>query len=150
MTQAGLPLRERFDRYVSPEPNTGCFLWTGALDPHGYGALTVKGVTAKAHRLAYEFECDIADPTLSVLHKCDVRCCVNPDHLFLGTRAENLADMRSKGRHYTKLSSAQVIAISADPRSHRAIAREYGVVKSTIGNIKRGTARLDCFAQGKP
>lgn len=146
MTTRGLPLRDRFNLYVFPEPNSGCFLWTGAVDPHGYGAITVNGITAKAHRLSYEFNYGAIPSDMSVLHKCDVRCCVNPNHLFLGTRADNLQDMRNKNRHFKKLSNSDILKICKDSRSHREIAKEYGVVKSTIGNAKRRAA----FDAGKP
>jgi lambda repressor-like predicted transcriptional regulator len=73
---------------------------------------------------------------------------VNPHHLFLGTQADNVADMNSKGRGViprgerngnAKLTLEQVLAIEADTRLQRVIAKEYGVVQQTVSNIKRGT-----------
>src|SRR3990167_3892348 len=88
-----------FEDSYMPEPNTGCWLWTGATRYDGYGTRPWRGKTsAQAHRIAWEvFRGPIPDG-LQVLHRCDVRCCVNPDHLFLGTQLDNMRDMIQKGR----------------------------------------------------
>lgn len=81
-------------------------------------------------------------------HECDNPLCVNPDHLMPGTRADNVADMMARGRHggggvrgedhpFAKLSESDVLAIRSDPRTNRAIAAEYGIDRSTAGDIKR-------------
>lgn len=84
-----------------PEPNSGCFLWLGYANEKGYGFLNTSRLIGKpllAHRAAWLVKHG-EWPTLCVLHKCDVPCCVNPDHLWLGTRKENNQDMTAKGRH---------------------------------------------------
>jgi len=75
-----------------------------------------------------------------VMHKCDTRACINPAHLKLGTRKDNLADMTTKGRRRgcIKLTLGQVVAIRADPRSQHKIAAEYGVTQSNVWRIKHG------------
>lgn len=93
-----MSILERFESYISPEPNSGCWLWTASLDRKGYGHMVVDGRLMPAHRLAYERYVGPIPAGLLACHKCDVRCCVNPDHLFIGTHADNMQDMVRKGR----------------------------------------------------
>ena len=80
------------------EPNTGCWLWAGRL-VEGYGIFTLNHRDNQlAHRASYEHFVGPIPQGLFVLHKCDVRSCINPDHLFIGTHADNMADMKRKGR----------------------------------------------------
>lgn len=75
-----------------------CWEWNGILTRDGYGAIRAHGRMRLAHRLAYTVWSGPIPDDLCVLHKCDNRRCINPDHLFLGTRLDNTADMLSKGR----------------------------------------------------
>ena len=81
------------DHFI-PVPWSGCWLWEGYIR-NGYGRLRQKSV----HRLAWEEVNGPIPPGLSVLHHCDVRLCCNPDHLFVGTNADNNRDMSAKGRN---------------------------------------------------
>lgn len=77
----------------------GCWLWTGAKNEKGYGIVGLPGGrTTKAHRVALEIQGGPFAASLCVLHRCDAPACVRPSHLFLGSRSDNNADMRSKGR----------------------------------------------------
>lgn len=84
------------------EKTTGCWIWTGSRDKMGYGRY--RGVKyrlspcALAHRISWLIEHGSLDPSLCVLHRCDNPPCVRPDHLFLGTKADNTEDMITKGR----------------------------------------------------
>jgi hypothetical protein len=77
---------------------TDCWLWTAATTRNGYGKLTHDGQTLLAHRLVYELVFGTLPATLAVCHRCDVRLCCNPYHLFLGTIGDNNRDMYAKGR----------------------------------------------------
>lgn len=75
-----------------------CWTWTAARLPFGYGEFRLDGRPVRAHRLAWEWEHGPIPPGLCVLHRCDRPECVRPSHLWLGTKAENTADMKAKGR----------------------------------------------------
>lgn len=134
---------------VSPEPNTGCWLWTGCVNHHGYGEATLlhpRRVTTKMHRHFFFAAGGALKPDQQVLHSCDVRSCVNPDHLFAGTNLENRADSVRKRRHsfgerrpQAKLSLAAVQLILARPYQNvNVMAARFGVSKWAIFDIRAG------------
>lgn len=91
---------ERFMAKVIPEPNSGCWLWVGGVTGTGYGQFwdSSRKVKVIASRWAYEqFKGYIPDGIFSC-HHCDVRSCVNPSHLFLGTQSDNMTDCSKKNR----------------------------------------------------
>jgi hypothetical protein len=98
------PHRNRFRRKIKLDPATGCYLWQGSTDNHGYGQLSVggrKGRPRKAHRITWELARGPIPAGMNVLHTCDTPACVRIGHLFLGTQADNVADMDKKGRRRT-------------------------------------------------
>lgn len=135
----------------------GCWLWQGALKGNGYGVIGDDAPSRRqvyVHRLMWrETHGALPAKGLEVCHKCDVRNCVNPDHLFVATHAENIRDQVEKGRNRkgvsvywsVKLTEAQVLEIRArHATGERAatLAREYGISSSQaefIVNRKRWT-----------
>lgn len=145
---------DRFWAKVRPEPGDACWLWTASTNAHGYGKFgtTYLGPgtskTIAAHRWSWEFNNGPVPDGLGVLHKCDVRLCVNPAHLFLGTNGDNNRDAQVKGRtqqgerHYAaKLDAASVAAVrvryAAGDVSQTQLAAEYGVTQGAIGMALR-------------
>lgn len=138
-------LEARFWRHVNPEPNTGCWLWDGPIDDFGYGRFRVGQKKRRARRISADLH-SIEVPAGKILrHKCDVPGCVNPDHLLVGTHAENNRDRSVRGRScsgeaspFAKLSIESVRAIRAANGTHRALAAQFGVSHAVIGKIRRG------------
>jgi hypothetical protein len=143
------PLEVRFWRYVSPEPNSGCWLWTGWANAKGYGGIGGANCKKhlKAHRVSYEMHNGpVGD--MCVLHKCDNPSCVNPQHLFLGTNATNSADMVAKRRARGKgskggdhpralIDEAAVIHIRSKRMKQSEYADLYGVTQTCVSDVQR-------------
>lgn len=128
-------------RSCNIDAETGCWVWVGASTRSGYGRMGAM----RAHRASFEaFKGEIPEG-LVVMHTCDRRSCVNPDHLVAGTQQQNLDDMRAKGRQRyltgsdhpgAKLSESQIAAIRDDKRPLKTIAAEYGVSSKTVEKIR--------------
>jgi hypothetical protein len=138
------PIEQRFWSKVLK--GDGCWPWMRARYPTGYGLFVVEGKDRPASRVAWELTHGPIPDGLSVCHHCDNPPCVRPDHLFLGTTADNMADMVAKGRNargeksrLAKLTEADVRAIrsrAASGVSSRVLATEFGVCMSNIWLIK--------------
>lgn len=148
-----VPVDVRLKRLSTVNAATGCHEWAGSRNPKGYGDAWDGVTMVKAHRLSYQTFVGEIPEGLFVLHRCDNPSCINPDHLFLGTHAENMADMRAKGRSVSdkrprgennvlaKLTEEAVRQIKqclAEGQRNVDLAREFGVKPDTISNIKRG------------
>jgi hypothetical protein len=133
----------RFEKKHIPEPNSGCWLWTGSVGGGGYGQFWFQGRHALAHRAAYEIFVAPPPPDHAVCHSCDNPLCVNPAHLFVGTRADNSADMvaknrQARGEKYARsgLNAETVRLIRSSPLPDTDWAAKLGVSKGAINHIR--------------
>ena len=140
---------ERFEAYVIPVTETGCWIWIGP-SCNGYGSARKNKKNVRAHRYSWEQVNGQIPPGMCVCHKCDTPLCVNPEHLFLAPQKGNIRDMDSKGRRsagerhavtlrragLVKLTEPQVLSIRSDPRGNVMLAALYGVTKENISSIK--------------
>lgn len=166
-------IRSLIERRTFREPNSGCWLWEGESCGSGYPFIrhptfgTLKNGSKRrirGHRASYAAFNGPVPRGMLVCHKCDVRLCINPAHLFLGTDEDNNRDMRSKGRARTisgdnhfwkgktvpqfvkpgelhnmaKLTEAQALEILKSEQPYSKLSAHYGVSKSTVCAIKRG------------
>lgn len=138
-----MTLSERLDFYSMPEPNSGCQLWLASVNDKGYGHFYYGSTRGKAHRASWVAEHGPIPDGLHVLHKCDVPSCINPDHLFLGTHDDNMADMVAKERYARGSKVGNATATLADVRLIRAghlevaeLVRQTGLSETTVRNIQ--------------
>lgn len=141
---------------VKVNPETGCWEWTGTKR-NGYGRTMTGSRTdgtrksISAHRLSYQLFKGEIPIGYDICHKCDNPCCINPDHLFAGTRQENVDDRERKGRNIVprgesngraKLTANDVYNArnerSLKGTSYQALAEKYGVAKRTIMDAVKG------------
>lgn len=127
----------------------GCMLWTGYRQPNGYGYVNVSRYHLAAHRLALMLSGVAVPSGMDVCHTCDVRNCINPAHLYVGTRRQNMADCTARRRHNkphgahhwsSKLSDNDVRAIraaSARGELQADIAARFSINAATVSRIAR-------------
>lgn len=130
--------------------SSDCWYWMAYTDPAGYGIFIANGEN-KAHRTSYKLFKGEIPQGMKVMHKCDTRCCVNPDHLVLGTQADNVKDMVKKGRNKTvpkpgaanpmaRATNEVVAAIRSEVKAGAlqiAMAEKYKLSKMTVSRIVR-------------
>ena len=127
--------------------STPCWLWLGAKDRTGYGTVYVEGKNHKVHRLVWQMKHGTIPCGMLVCHRCDVRNCANPTHLFLGSQSDNMRDMYDKNRQpckmgesngNSKLTSSEVQGIKSlreNGTTLRELSSIFGVCMSTISRV---------------
>lgn len=155
---------ELLDASSIPCPASGCRLWFGLLNEKGYGRVNINGRMIKVHRLRWELDHGPIPFDVNICHRCDVRCCIEPLHLFAGLQADNVADMMAKGRHVppptlypdrpkkrigvgtprgensaaSKLTDEKVRLIRSSLAKHAELAVILGVDRKTVRMVRAG------------
>lgn len=149
--------KNRMEAAFTVDQSSGCWVWSGPKSGRGYCEIFIGGVKLRAHRVAYVLWRGPIPYGLYICHHCDNPSCINPDHLFAGTAADNSLDQVSKGRHpaktmpeafvkgenhpAAKLSNSdipQIIRLRAEKKSLREIGALYGIAPATVSNVVHG------------
>lgn len=146
---AWTPVIDRLTARLFQDPNSGCWLYEGRVNKYGYGKIGGrKRITYATHRVSYQHYVGTIPEGMLVCHKCDTPSCCNPNHLFLGSNADNVADRTSKRRdargsgHGMALldegKATEIFGHLMAGDTLASIAKRYGVSISTINAMKRG------------
>ena len=132
-----------------PIPECGCWIWMGAYEEGHYGQITYNKKHWSAHRLSWTFHRGRIPKGMNVLHHCDIRLCINPSHLFLGTKKDNTQDAKKKnrlrnksfpGEHNprAKLTDKLALLIRSSSLDALTIAKQLNVSRTTVYGIRKG------------
>ena len=134
-----------------PEPNSGCLLWEGTLSSKPgkrvkqlYGSIRLRQKMVRVHRVAFEAAYGPIPEGKDVLHTCDVTICCNPNHLFLGTNADNIADKVAKDRGRKRLTHEKAVEIHALRQTGMRVgelARKFDLHPGFVSNLLSGKRR---------
>ena len=142
------PRSDIYKRFFSKVNKTqDCWEWQSTIKKDGYGSFHFNGRQEQAHRVSYILNTGEIPEGMKILHKCDNRKCVNPDHLFIGTLVDNVKDMDSKQRRGTRSKLTyddveQIKKLLADRYSQVVIGKMFGVCQNVISKIKLKKTRL--------
>lgn len=136
--------QERIRRRSVVKPDSGCWEWAGGRQANGYGRISFMKKSSYVHRVSYlVFKGEISSD-LDVCHSCDNRICCNPDHLFLGTRLDNMRDCVSKGRHSHGEKHSQFVSgeNSATAKLNWVQVREIRRLRDSFGRKTKDLAAM--------
>lgn len=130
--------RTRWEEAFVPEPNSGCWLWLRSINNKGYGSGSLGGKRQYAHRYSYERSVGLIPDGMKVCHRCDVPCCVNPAHLFVGTQRDNMRDAAIKGRTAKGLRHGTYTHPESRTTGDRSAARRHPeqVLRGEVRSLK--------------
>lgn len=143
---------ERLASRSELNPRTGCLIWRGSVNKDGYGSLQLEGKILRTHRVAWILKNGPIPKDRIICHHCDTPACVNTEHMYLGTDQTNSDDKIKRGRINSRkgglngravVPAADIQEIRNDTRPSRILAEFYGVNRSTIQRIKKGTTWSD-------
>ncbi len=132
---------KRFYDKVKVDVNTGCHEWTGGKTTQGYGNFRFNGRVSLAHRVSWTLRYGGITNGLHCLHKCDNPSCVNPEHLFLGTHQDNMADRDAKGRGKQLRGEAHCSATITREQAQDVVNKLSVVKRHSGGRVKNGELR---------
>lgn len=131
----------RFHAKIERIPGIDCWIWIGSQKSNGYGDFWFQHKVIGAHRASHLMFKGPVPEDHDVCHKCDVRCCVNPAHLFIGSRLENMQDAKAKKRTKSgtaKLTREQVAIIRGSNLRVYEIAKELGISQNIVSRVRLG------------
>jgi hypothetical protein len=134
----------RFLRMCSPEPNSGCWIWTGPIKPNGYGQFSIGKKSIMAHRAALQLH-GRPETGEVAMHKCHNKWCVNPEHIEYGTQKKNWHDANTLGvtyrgerQHLAKITAADVRAIRESNMASAELARRMSINPNIVYGVRQG------------
>lgn len=119
---------KRFWAKVDIKSEDECWLWTASVTSRGYGAFAINGKSTSAHKISWALVNNdgvMSDPKSHIMHSCDVRPCVNPRHLSLGTALDNTRDAINKGRNVIRIPSQEAFCKKGHPRTPETTHKKY-------------------------
>ena len=146
MARSRIPISEKIANKVVKIPEAGCWIWLGSITKHGYGKMTLGTKTnISAHRASYELKHGAIPKGMLALHHCDIKCCVNPDHIFLGTQQANMDDKVLKNRQangikhgMSKLTEEQAKEAKFGNVKPTELAKKFNCSATIIRQIRNG------------
>ena len=145
MARPRIPLSEKIERNITRIPESGCWIWMSTIEDSGYGRVCSGKKPFYAHRASYEQKYGKIPNGMMALHHCDIKSCVNPDHIFIGTQKDNMLDKVLKNRQAkginhgnAKLTEDQVREIKSSSETSIKLAAKFNYSASMIREIKNG------------